>query len=309
MGEGVGRVRVRVIYFGMPGEFSRAPLTALLEAAIDVRGVVIPATRAGAQAAPIARAAPAPARSELPIVDSYLERNFVHLAWERGLPVFEVSRPAHPDTLATLAELQADVACVACFSQRIPASLLALPRFGFLNLHPSLLPAYRGPEPLFWTFRSGERSTGVTIHFMDEGLDTGDIAAQASLDLADGISGAEANQVLSTRGARLMTETVQALERETLTRRPQPAGGSYYSSPAAEDFALDMTWPARRAFNFMRGTAEWNRPYPVELAGDRLILKSAASFSASGRLGSPVVRMGDMALIQFSPGVLQAQIA
>jgi methionyl-tRNA formyltransferase len=300
---------VRVIYFGMPGEFSRAPLTALLQAAIDVRGVVIPATRAGARSAPIARAAPAPGRSELPIVDPYLERSIAHLAWERGLPVFEVSRPAHPDTLAALADLQADVACVACFPQRIPASLLALPRFGFLNLHPSLLPAFRGPEPLFWTFRSGERTTGVTIHFMDEGLDTGDIAAQASLDLADGVSGAEANQALSTLGGRVMLEAVQTLERETLTRRPQPAGGSYYPSPAAEDFALDTTWPARRAFNFMRGTAEWNRLYPVEAPGGRLILKSAVSFSASGRLGGPAARMGDMALIQFNPGVLQARIA
>ena len=300
---------MRVVYFGMPGEFSLAPLTALLQATIDVRGVVIPASQAGARAAPIARAAPAPGRSELPIVDPYLERSIVHLAWERGLPVFEVGRLAHPDTLATLAELQADVACVACFPQRIPASLLALPRFGFLNLHPSLLPAYRGPEPLFWTFRSGERSTGVTIHFMDEGLDTGDIAAQASLDLSDGISGAEANQALATLGGRLMAETLQALGRGTLTRRPQPAGGSYYSSPAAEDFALDTTWPARRAFNFMRGTAEWNKPYPVKVTGERLILKSAASFSASGRLDGPAVRIGDMALIQFNPGVLQAQIA
>ncbi|MGH2592148.1 MAG: methionyl-tRNA formyltransferase, partial [Anaerolineae bacterium] len=252
--------------------------------------------------------APDPRRSQLPIINPYLEHNIVHLAWERDIAVFEVSRPDHSETLAVLSALRPDVACVACFSQRIPASMLALPTLGFLNLHPSLLPAYRGPAPLFWTFRSGDSTTGVTIHFMDEGLDTGDIALQAPLDLPDGISGAEADRLCAALGGRLMVEAVQALERGTLSRRKQPDGGSYDPSPSPSDFTISTTWPARRAFNFMRGTAEWGQPYIVEVDGKRLVLKSAVSYAANEALREPIVRSGSEVWIQFTPGVLRARI-
>jgi methionyl-tRNA formyltransferase len=298
---------MRILYFGMPGEFSRRPLSALLEAGLTVCGVVVP-SRSKSVNAPVARVTPTPDRSDVPIVDPYLERSIIHAAFDRGIPVFEIGQPGHSETLAALSGVQPDVACAACFPQRIPKSLLALPRLGFLNLHPSLLPAYRGPAPLFWTFRNGERSTGVTIHFMDERLDTGDIALQTPLDLPDGISGAEADRLCATLGGRLMVEVVHRLQSETLARRPQPDGGSYFPSPTAEDFAIRTDWPARRAFNFMRGTAEWGRPYPVEVNNQRLALKSAVSYSADETLDKPSVRAGSTAWLQFKPGVLQAQI-
>jgi methionyl-tRNA formyltransferase len=287
----------------MLGEFSRRPLTALLSASVEVCGVIIPAQEAGE--APFAPVKPVAQRSELPIVDPYLTHNIVHLAWERSIPVFEVGRLKHPDTLSIVASLKPDVACAACFSQRIPVSLLALPRYGFLNLHPSLLPAYRGPEPLFWIFRDGSGSSGVTIHFMDEGLDTGDIAAQAPLNPPDGISGSEAERLCATLGGRLMVDAVQALERGTLTRRPQPDGGSYYPAPTSADFVIDVSWPARRAFNYMRGTVEWNKPYCVEAGGERLKLHTALEYSSDEVLGRAVIRSGVEARIQFTPGVLR----
>ena len=299
-------MRLRVLYVGLLGEFSVPPLAALLDAGLDVCGVIIPATRS-ASGSPIANVAPDPHRSQLPIINPYLEQNIVHLAWEHDIAVFEVNRPDHPETLTMLSALRPDVACVACFPQRIPASMLALPPLGFLNLHPSLLPAYRGPAPLFWTFRNGDNTTGVTIHFMDEGLDSGDIALQAPIDLPDGISGAEADRLCAALGGRLMVEVVQALERGTLSRRKQPAGGSYYPSPSTNDFTISTTWPARRAFNFMRGTAEWGRPYIVEVDGERLVLKSAVSYSATETLGYSYVRSGNEVWVKFTPGVLQAR--
>jgi len=299
---------LRVVYFGMIGAFSIAPLAALLDAGIEVGAVITP-TRSGAAQAPIARVKPNLDRSPLPIVNPYLERNIVHLAWEHGIPVFEVSRLNHSETLSTLTELQPDVGCVACFSRRIPAALLELPRLGFLNVHPALLPAYRGPEPLFWTFRNGETATGVTIHFMDEGLDTGDIALQAPLELPAGISGAEAGRLSSKLGGQLLVEAVRALERGTLARHKQSAGGAYSPTPAPEDFILNPTWPARRAFNFMRGTAEWGRPYRIEVNGERLVLKSAISFSTTEVLSAPVIRSSGEVWIQFNPGVLRTELS
>ena len=298
---------MRVLYFGMLGAFSRAPLKALLDAAIDVRAVIIPRAYSGSRGAPIVPLLPEPPRSQVPIVDPYLDLNIVHSAWGRGIPVFEVNHLEHPDALALIADLRTDVACVACFSKRIPASLLALPKYGFLNVHPSLLPAYRGPEPLFWAFRNGEASNGVTVHFMDEGLDTGDLAAQARIDLPDGVSGTEAERLCAESGGRLLVDVIRALHAGVPPRHSQPEDGSYYPTPAPGDFALGTDWPARRAFNFMRGTAEWNRPYLVDVSGERLALRTAFSYSATQTLDRPLIAIGDEAWIQFNPGVLRAQ--
>jgi methionyl-tRNA formyltransferase len=205
-----------------------------------------------------------------------------------------------------LAKLAPDVACVACFPYRIPTALLNVPPAGFLNLHPSLLPAYRGPAPLFWTFRNGEQQTGVTVHFMDEGLDTGDIVLQAPLTLPDGISGHAAETRCAALAGQLLVEAVQALADGRLPRRPQPAGGHYDPWPSLAAFTLSPAWSARRAFNFMRGTAEWRQPYAIYLDGERFALQAAVSYNAGEELGQPYVRSGRSLRIQFSAGVVDA---
>lgn len=296
---------MRVLYFGMLGEFSRLPLMALLDAGVDVCGVMVPMSRS--DGAPIAELRPIVPLTDLPITHPYLEPNIVHVAWERSIPVFEVGRLKHTAASLIVSSLKPDVACVACFSNRIPALLLALPKHGFLNLHPSLLPAQRGPEPLFWFFRSGGGSNGVTIHFMDEGLDTGDIAAQAPIDVPDGISRAEADRRLAALGGQVMVEVIRSLEGGTLSRREQPAGGSYQPMPTANDFQMEASWSARRAFNFMRGTAEWGQPYPIEIGAQRLRLASAIEYSADEVLGTTHIQSGDDVRVQFAPGVLVAR--
>ncbi|MEW5987608.1 MAG: formyltransferase family protein [Chloroflexota bacterium] len=296
---------LRVLYLGLWGGFSARPLLALLAAGMEVCGVVVPA--ASGDQRPIHPLLPTPSPSTLPIVNPRLNPTVVHLAWQRQIPVWEVGRPGAPETLATLGGLRPDVGCVACFSLRLLPALLALPPLGFLNVHPSLLPAYRGPAPLFWAFRQGEITTGVTVHFMDEGLDTGDVAMQASIPLPDGISGPAAEAQCATAGGELLVQTLQALQQGTLTRHPQATGGSYYPWPAAADFEMSTTWPARRAFNFMRGTAEWGPVYPVEVGGAWLTLEAAVSFTADMRLDAPRLDWGDDVWIQFSPGVLRAR--
>src|SRR5215210_3170191 len=126
-----GAANPRVIFIGMLNQFACAPLVALLDAGIEVAAVVVPANTSGGPA--VTRVVPAQQPSHLPIVNPYLARTIVHIAWECDIPTFEISRPGDPATLALFADLRPDVACVACFPQRIPASLLALPPLGFLN--------------------------------------------------------------------------------------------------------------------------------------------------------------------------------
>ncbi len=298
---------MRVIFCGALCTFSTAPLRLLLEAGHELCAVMISSAQS-ISSRPITLLSP-PQRTPIPILDANASPSTVSIAWQHQIPVYHVNRLSAPETVDTLSQLQADVACVACFPKRFPSALLGVPRWGFVNLHPSLLPRYRGPYPLFWMLRRGERRFGVTIHFMDDQLDTGDIAAQAEVALPDGASSEEADSILSQYGAELLLNVLRQLETGRLTRRSQPADGTYFPAPQEPDFVIDTAWPARRAFNFMRGTDEWQRPYPIEAAGQRFMLKQALFYSSHEVLDQPFRLLGEQIDIQFSPGVLRALIA
>ena len=221
------------LYFGAIGEFSIPPLEALLADGLTVCGVVLPAPGGLASEAPVIRREPARvARSHLPMLTPYMNRTIAQIAWERNIPVIEVGRLTSLETLETLAALQPDVICVACFPKRLPRALLDLPPLGCLNVHPSLLPAYRGPSPGYWALRNGERTTGATIHLMDEQFDSGDILMQQAFEIPPGITAAALEQRCSVLGGPLLARAVRALAAGTAVRIKQdPAQASYYSWP------------------------------------------------------------------------------
>lgn len=298
---------LRLLFFGLPAGVSALVLRGLLEDGHDVAGMVVPAAAAPHllpdPAPPVARLAPPAASPALPLLGDE-PAGALDVAWAAGLPVLAVSDFAHAETMAALVDFRADVACVACFTRRIPAAVLRLPRLGFLNIHPSLLPDYRGPTPRFWQLRDGAPA-GVTVHYLDEGLDTGDVAAQTAVPLPDGIAGPEADRLLTEAGLDLLRVVLAQLAEGDARRQPQ-SGGSYQGLPAEADFALSTDWPARRAFNFMRGTADWGRPYTVEVAGRPVRLAVADAYNDL-ELDRPSVRHGRNILIRFNPGILYAR--
>jgi methionyl-tRNA formyltransferase len=285
-----------ILFFGMHGPFSIAPLQALLAAQASIAAVILPAIRQ--QHTAIEPLAPHPGL--------FQPATIVHLAWQSEAPVYAV-RHNGPEVVEQLAALAPAVACVACWPHRIPPELLALPRYGFLNVHPSLLPAYRGPHPLFWALRDGLRETGVTVHWMAEELDRGDIALQAPLPLPEGVGAAVLEQAAGELGGQLLVTVLEQLAAGNAMRRPQPPGGSYQPAPQAAGFALDPSWPAQRAYNFMRGTAGWGQPYPLSTGGETLYLRRALGYDAAVRLPAPVVRAGSQLHLQFTPGILLAE--
>jgi methionyl-tRNA formyltransferase len=298
---------LRLLFFGLPAGSSALVLRGLLEDGRDMAGVVVPAAAVPhllpGSPPPVARLDPLAGPAALPLLSSE-PAGTLEVAWAAGLPVLAVGDFAHADTLAALASFRPDVACVACFTRRIPPAILRLPRLGFLNLHPSLLPAYRGPTPLFWQLRDGA-PTGVTAHYLDEGLDTGDIAAQTAVPLPDGVAGPDADRLLTEAGLGLLRLVLGQLAVDDVRRRPQ-SGGSYQGLPQEADFALSTVWPARRAFNFMRGTADWGRSYTVEVAG-RVVRLALADAYNELELDRPSARHGRNILIRFNPGILYAR--
>ena len=298
----------RVLFFGMTGSFSRTVLATLLAAQVPICGYILPT--APQADPPLQRVEPMQTMGaddgELIILNPVRTQNSIQLAWQHNIPIFEVGNLRAPAVQNFVAKLAPDVACVACFAQRIPPALLTMPRHGFLNVHPSRLPAYRGPAPLFWQWRNGETQTGVTVHWMDERLDTGAIAVQAPITLPDGSSGPQADQICARVGGELLVNVLQALGRGEVPRQPQPAGGSYQPWPQAADFSLDSTWSAQRAFNFMRGTAEWGHSYSITIDNQQLALAEAVAYMPNESLGCSLLRGEEGLYIQFDPGVLHA---
>ena len=288
----------------MPGVFSTPPLAALVRHGFEVAAVIVPA--AAGRTAPLVALAPPRSVSSLPIINAAVQPTILQVGWQHDIPVYEtggLGRAATRDLLATLAP---DVICVACWAWRVPASVLALAPLGVLNVHPSLLPAYRGPEPLFWTLRDGVLDTGVTVHRMDGDWDTGPILAQLPVVLPEGVTENEALARCAERGGEALVAAVRGLADETLAPVPQPAGGSYAPIPQDRDFACDTTWSAQRAYRFMRGVAGWGVPFEVVIGDERLLLLGARSYDATGVLAAPYERDGNTLAIQFSPGVLHA---
>jgi methionyl-tRNA formyltransferase len=299
---------MKVLFFGMAGRFSAPPLRSLIEAGLTPQAVIIPAAAAGA-GLPRRLRPPVPISTDLPLLDPYFEPNSVHLAWAHDLPVWEMGSLAGAGSLEILAAFEPDVIIVACFSRRLPPAALRLPRCGCLNLHPSLLPAYRGPTPLFWLARQDERRGGVTLHYLDEGLDTGDIVAQSGLDWPDDLSGSAFEQRCAVEGGRLAVEALRQLEAgQPLVRRLQPPEkSSYFPAPTAADFIVPTHWPARRAFRFLRRAEGW--PLTIALDNKAIPIRIALGYEPEQTLPAPYLFSEDEVWVQFSPGVVRLRIA
>lgn len=303
---------MRTLFLGMPGPFSYLVLEGLVARGHKATAVVLPG---GAD--DVLRAVNGPGTSEETLSEAGDELHIVNpivgvgaaadfqdggrgrdvlgpdrfgdsfggplrVATREGIPVYACGDIGHGKVSRWLEGLALDIVCAACWPQIIPAHVLAIPRFGILNVHPSLLPYYRGPYPLFWQFRSGEMNTGVTVHWMDSGLDTGDIAGQQSIVFEDGIRGVEAEALCASSGGSLASDILEALGAGSLVRDRQPEGGSYFGGPAAADFRLDATWHPRRAFNFMRGTAEYGVPFRYESDGRVQWFRDAVAWREGG---------------------------
>lgn len=215
-------------------------------------------------------------------------------------------------TLTTLSDITRDSAppeliVTACFPRRLPAAILDWPRFGCLNMHPSLLPAYRGPNPVFWQLRAGESMSGVTIHKLNPELDAGDIVAIKTVPLGDATTAAAITRSLVDAGSRLLVQLLREHDWDALPGAAQDhTKATYYSTPTQEDFRIFEHWSAHRAFGFMRGTEAWGQPYVLDTGGRRLLLERALEFSPAEELSAPWVRDGNSLRIALQPGVLRA---
>jgi methionyl-tRNA formyltransferase len=151
-----------------------------------------------------------------------------------------------------------DVVVIIAYGQIIPARLIAIPRLGWINLHGSLLPKYRGAAPIHWAIASGETRTGLTTMRIDAGLDTGPTLLQQETEIAPDDSAPLLYARLAEAGAPLMVETLRGLERGIITPMPQDPSQATLAPPLKkEDGRIDWQLPAQKIYNRMRGFQPW----------------------------------------------------
>lgn len=178
-------------------------------------------------------------------------------ALELGIPVFEPTRIRDEQVLQQLRDLHPDVILVVAYAKLIPKTLLDLPRFGCINVHPSLLSRYRGAIPIQAALMNGDTETGVCTFFMDEGYDTGDIILTKRVPIEPEENGEQLSARLALVGAEVLGDTIASLERGDFTRTPQPAEPETpYTKPLHKnDLVVDWTWPTARIVHFVRALA------------------------------------------------------
>jgi len=179
-----------------------------------------------------------------------------------NITVHQPEKIRAPQVQELLQGLAPDCIVIIAYGQIIPAKLLPIPKLGWINLHASLLPKYRGAAPINWAIASGETRTGLTTMRIDAGMDTGEMLLRREIEIAANETAPELSARLSEFGAPLMAETLRGLAAGTITPKAQNhAEASYAPMLKKEDGRIDWKRPAIEIYNRMRGFAPWPGAY------------------------------------------------
>jgi methionyl-tRNA formyltransferase len=179
-----------------------------------------------------------------------------------GVPVHQPEKIRSPESQEMLQRLAPDCIVIIAYGQIIPARLLFIPKHGWINLHGSLLPKYRGAAPIHWAIANGETRTGLTTMRIDAGMDTGEMLLRQEVEIGSRETTPELAARLAEVGGPLMLETLRGVTAGTLVGQPQnQAEASYAPLLKKEDGRIDWTCPAQEIYNRMRGFTPWPGAY------------------------------------------------
>ena len=239
---------MRIVFMGTP-DFAVPSLKALLAAGHEIVGVFTQPDKPKNRGMKLA---PSPVKV---------------VAQEYQLPIFQPTTLKTDEAYDILVDLQPELIAVAAYGKILPKKILDLPVLGCINVHSSLLPRYRGAAPINWAILNGDQETGVTIMYMAEGLDTGDIISQQTTPIDSNETVESLHDRLAEIGAELLVKTVTAIGAGTATRTPQDDSLSSYASMLSRDLSpIDFNKSAHQIHNQVRGLIPWPAT-SVEIGG------------------------------------------
>ncbi len=173
-------------------------------------------------------------------------------AVEKNIPVLQPEKIR--EIKDTLLQLNPDLFCVVAYGKILPKDILDIPKKGSINVHGSLLPKYRGAAPIQWSVLNGDKKTGITTMYMDEGMDTGDMILQEEVEIGENETTGELWERLSKIGANLLVETLKKIENGTAPRKKQPS--DFTMAPMLNKEMARIDWEnktAKEIKNLVRG--------------------------------------------------------
>ena len=234
---------MRVVFMGTP-DFSVGTLRELAKAGHEIAGVISQPDKPKGRGKNLQ---PTPVKEA---------------AMELGLPVYQPQKVRDPEFIQVMKELNPDVIVVVAFGQIIPKEILHMPKYGCINVHASLLPAYRGAAPIQWAVINGDKVSGVTTMQMNEGLDTGDMIMKTEVPLAEDETGGSLHDKLAKAGAKLCVETLKALEDKTATWETQGESPTAYAKMLDKKLGdIDWSKSAKAIECLIRGLNPWPSAY------------------------------------------------
>ncbi len=184
------------------------------------------------------------------------------LALENDIPVYQPEKIKEAECVEYLKTFNADIIIVAAFGQILSKEILELTPNGCINVHASLLPKYRGAAPIQWAIIDGEKTTGITIMQMDEGLDTGDIILKKEIKIAVDETGGTLHDRLAECGVEALFEALSQIKNGTVTRTPQGEATTHYAHMLNKKMGkIDFTMSAVEIDRLVRGLNPWPSAY------------------------------------------------
>ncbi len=227
---------MRILFMGTP-DFARESLDNLYNSGFEICGVVTTPDR--------------PAGRGMKLVASPVKE----YAIEKGLKLFQPEKISNNDEFKNeIKELEPDLVCVVSYGVILPKSFLKIPALGCINVHPSMLPKYRGPAPIQWAILNGDNETGVSIMYLDAGMDSGDIILQEKVEIGEDETTGELWNRLSGIGARLLTKVVTDISNGIIERTPQPE--EFVLAPMLDKEMSKINWNEKSSSeikNLVRG--------------------------------------------------------
>ena len=227
---------MKIVFMGTP-DFARDSLSAIYDAGHEITAVVTVPDK--------------PKGRGMKLIPCEVKE----YAIEKNIKVYQPEKlRENKEIVDTLKDINPDVICVVAYGKIIPKEILEIPKYGCVNVHPSLLPQYRGSAPIQWAILNGDKETGVTTMYLDEGMDSGDIILQTKTPIDKDETSGELWDRLSKIGAELLVETLEKIENKTAPRIKQPK--EFTLAPMIEKSQAKIVWESKTAQeikNLVRG--------------------------------------------------------
>ena len=230
---------MRIVFMGTP-DFAAASLQKLIDEGFDVVGVFTQPDKPRGRGMEL---------SFSPVKE---------LALRAGLPVYQPEKMRDGTALAILRELRPDILVVVAYGRILPDDMLALPRYGAVNVHGSLLPKYRGAAPIQWAVLNGDSVTGVSTMFLASEMDAGDIIYTDETEIGEFETAGELFDRLMDMGAKLLVKTLRAIEDGSAPRTPQDHTQATYVKMLDKSFSpIDWNKRPREIVKHIYGLQPW----------------------------------------------------